>query len=175
MLYPLFLTLHLFAALIFIGTVFFEVLFLGSIRKQLPAKVMLLVEQGIGQRARILIPWVLLVLFGAGSGMVWLRYVPVLATPLASSFGTLLMLKIVLAVSVLLHFLVAMYLFKSGRMNARYLHFIHGSLFCHMIGIVLLAKGMFYLTWRAGLPASSSSAAITVCPTVRSTFDLRQR
>ena len=147
MLYPLFLTLHLFVALIFIGTVFFEVLFLGSIRKQLPAKVMLLVEQGIGQRARILIPWVLLVLFGAGSGMVWLRYVPVLATPLASSFGTLLMLKIVLAVSVLLHFLVAMYLFKSGRMNARYLHFIHGSLFCHMIGIVLLAKGMFYLTW----------------------------
>lgn len=147
MLYPLFLTLHLFAALIFIGTVFFEVLFLGSIRKELPAKVMLLVEQGIGQRARILIPWVLLVLFGAGSGMVWLRYVPVLATPLASSFGTLLMLKIVLAVSVLLHFLVAMYLFKSGRMNARYLHFIHGSLFCHMIGIVLLAKGMFYLTW----------------------------
>ncbi|WP_321833723.1 hypothetical protein [Pseudomonas kulmbachensis] len=147
MLYPLFLTLHLFAALIFIGTVFFEVLFLGSIRKQLPAKVMLLVEQGIGQRARILIPWVLLVLFGAGSGMVWLRYVPVLTTPLASSFGTLLMLKIVLAVSVLLHFLVAMYLFKSGRMNARYLHFIHGSLFCHMIGIVLLAKGMFYLTW----------------------------
>lgn len=147
MLYPLFLTLHLFAALIFIGTVFFEVLFLGSIRKQLPAKVMLLVEQGIGQRACILIPWVLLVLFGAGSGMVWLRYVPVLATPLASSFGTLLMLKIVLAVSVLLHFLVAMYLFKSGRMNARYLHFIHGSLFCHMIGIVLLAKGMFYLTW----------------------------
>ncbi|WP_338579293.1 hypothetical protein [Pseudomonas sp. ML2-2023-6] len=147
MLYPLFLTLHLFAALIFIGTVFFEVLFLGSIRKQLPAKVMLLVEQGIGQRARILIPWVLLVLFGAGSGMVWLRYVPVLATPLASSFGTLLMLKIVLAVSVLLHFLVAMYLFKSGRMNARYLHFIHGSLFCHMISIVLLAKGMFYLTW----------------------------
>ena len=147
MLYPLFLTLHLIAALIFIGTVFYEVLYQGSIRKQLPAKVMLLVEQGIGQRARILIPWVLLVLFGAGSGMVWLRYVPVLATPLASSFGTLLMLKIVLAVSVLLHFLVAMYLFKSGRMNARYLHFIHGSLFCHMIGIVLLAKGMFYLTW----------------------------
>lgn len=34
MLYPLFLTFHLFAALIFIGTVFFEVLFLESIRKQ---------------------------------------------------------------------------------------------------------------------------------------------
>ncbi|PNB76788.1 hypothetical protein C1X30_31895, partial [Pseudomonas sp. FW305-BF6] len=60
MLYPLFLTLHLFAAMIFIGTVFFEVLFLESIRKQLPVKVMLLVEQGVGRRARTLIPWVLL-------------------------------------------------------------------------------------------------------------------
>ena len=147
MLYPLFLTLHLFAALIFIGTVFFEVLFLESIRKQLPVKVMLLVEQGIGRRARTLMPRVLLVLFGAGLGMVWLRYLPILATPMSSSFGTLLMLKIVLAVSVLLHFLSAMFLFRSGRMNARYVHFIHGSLFCHMVGIVLLAKGMFYLTW----------------------------
>ena len=147
MLYPLLLTLHLFAALIFIGTVFFEVLFLESIRKQLPDRVMLLVEQAIGRRARALMPWVLLVLFGAGAGMVWLRYWPNLAAPLASSFGTLLMLKIVVAVSVLLHFLVAMYLFRSGRMTARYVHFIHGSLFCHMVVIVLLAKGMFYLTW----------------------------
>jgi hypothetical protein len=147
MLYPLFLTLHLFAALIFIGTVFFEVLFLESIRNQLPVKVMLLVEQGIGRRARTLMPWVLLVLFGAGLGMVWLRYLPVLATPMSSSFGTLLMLKIMLAFSVLLHFLSAMFLFRSGRMNARYVHFIHVSLFCHMVLIVLLAKGMFYLTW----------------------------
>lgn len=147
MIYPFLLTLHLFAALIFIGTVFFEVLFLESIRKQLSVKVMLLVEQGIGRRARTLMPWVLLVLFGAGLGMIWLRYLPSLASPLASSFGTLLTLKIILAVSVLLHFLGVMFLFRTGRMNARYLHFIHGSLFCHMVAIVLLAKSMFYLTW----------------------------
>jgi len=108
---------------------------------------MLLVEEGIGRRARLLMPWVLLVLFGAGLGMVWLRYLPVLASPLASSFGTLLALKVAVAVSVLLHFLVAMFLFKRGRMSPRYLQFIHGSLFCHMVVIVLLAKGMFYLTW----------------------------
>jgi hypothetical protein len=147
MLYPLFLTLHLFAALIFIGTVFFEVLFLENIRKKLPAKVMLLVEEGVARRARQLMPWVLLVLFGAGIGMVWLRYLPLLATPLASSFGTLLMLKILAAVSVLGHFLAAMILFNTGRMNARYVHFIHASVFCHMVVIVLLAKGMFFLTW----------------------------
>ncbi|MGY1448288.1 CopD family copper resistance protein [Pseudomonas chlororaphis] len=147
MIYPLLLTLHLFAALVFIGTVFFEVLFLENIRQQLPAKLMVLLEQGIARRARQLMPWVLLVLFGAGLGMVWVRYLPVLAAPLASSFGTLLLLKIVLAASVLGHFLVAMLLFRSGRMNARYSRFIHHSLFGHMLLIVLLAKGMFYLNW----------------------------
>lgn len=81
MIYPVLLTLHLFAALIFIGTVFFEVLFLDNIRKQLPARLMLLLEQAIGRRARQLMPWVLLVLFGAGIGMVWQRYLPLLAAP----------------------------------------------------------------------------------------------
>ncbi|WP_371355987.1 CopD family copper resistance protein [Pseudomonas chlororaphis] len=147
MIYPLLLSLHLFAALVFIGTVFFEVLFLEHIRKQLPAKLMVLLEQGIAQRARQLMPWVLLALFGAGLGMVWVRYLPVLAAPLASSFGTLLLLKIVLAASVFGHFLVAMLLFRSGRMNARYSRFIHHSLFGHMLLIVLLAKAMFYLNW----------------------------
>ncbi|QLL16226.1 CopD family copper resistance protein [Pseudomonas chlororaphis] len=147
MIYPLLLSLHLFAALVFIGTVFFEVLFLEHIRKQLPAKLMVLLEQGIAGRARQLMPWVLLALFGAGLGMVWGRYLPVLAAPLASSFGTLLLLKIVLAASVLGHFLVAMLLFRSGRMNACYSRFIHHSLFGHMLLIVLLAKAMFYLNW----------------------------
>ncbi|WP_397431520.1 CopD family copper resistance protein [Pseudomonas chlororaphis] len=147
MIYPLLLSLHLFAALVFIGTVFFEVLFLEHIRKQLPAKLMVLLEQGIAGRARQLMPWVLLALFGAGLGMVWVRYLPVLAAPLASSFGTLLLLKIVLAASVLGHFFVAMLLFRSGRMNARYSRFIHHSLFGHMLLIVLLAKAMFYLNW----------------------------
>lgn len=142
--YPILLTLHLFAALIFIGTVFFEVLILESVLKQIPAKAMIMVERGIALRARKLMPWVLLILFGAGVGMVWQRYLPVLATPLASSFSLLLTLKIILAVSVLGHFLSAMFLLKTGRMNARYSRFIHLSLFCHMIGIVILAKAMFY-------------------------------
>ncbi|MEG0860172.1 MAG: hypothetical protein RSD81_09120 [Pseudomonas sp.] len=147
MIYPVLLTLHLFAALIFIGTVFFEVLFLESIRKQLPAKLMLLLEQAIGQRARQLMPWVLLVLFGAGAGMVWQRYLPLLESPFNSSFGTLLLAKIVLAASVLVHFLGAMLLFKTDRMTARWVKFIHTSVFTHMVLIVLLAKAMFYLTW----------------------------
>ncbi len=70
-----------------------------------------------------------------------------LAAPLASSFNTLLTLKIILAVSVLGHFFGAMWLFRSGHMNGRYLRIIHLSLFAHMLGIVVLAKGMFYLSW----------------------------
>ncbi|GLU39334.1 MULTISPECIES: CopD family copper resistance protein [Pseudomonas] len=147
MIYPILLTLHLFAALMFVGTVFFEVLILESVRKHVPAAVMRQVEQGIGKRARRLMPWVLLVLFGAGLGMVWTRYLPLLADPLASSFGTLLSLKILLALSVLGHFFSAMFLLHSGRMNSTYFRRIHLSVFSHMVGIVLLAKGMFYLSW----------------------------
>ena len=147
MIYPVLLILHLFAALMFIGTVFFEVLILESVRKHVPAEAMGLIERGIGRRARQLMPWVLLALFGAGLGMLWLRYLPALAAPLASSFNTLLTLKLMLATSVLGHFFSAMWLFRSKRMTARYLRIIHLSLFAHMVGIVLLAKGMFYLSW----------------------------
>lgn len=145
--YPILLILHLFGALIFIGTVFFEVLILESVRKQVPAPAMRLLEQGIGRRARQLMPWVLLILFAAGLSMVWLRYLPALATPLDSAFGTLLALKITLAASVLGHFFTSMFLFKTKRMTGRYLRIIHLSLFAHMIGIVVLAKSMFYLNW----------------------------
>jgi len=147
MLYLLFLLAHLFAALIFIGTVFFEVLILGHLHRLLPARVMVLVEQGVGRRARALMPWVLLVLFGAGLGMVWLRYRPVLAAPWATSFGTLLTLKLVLAASVLAHFLLTMARMRWGSVSARYIRLVHLSLFGHMVAIVLLAKSMFYLTW----------------------------
>ena len=47
MLYLLLLLAHLFAALIFIGTVFFEVLILGHLHQHLPIRVMVLVEQGV--------------------------------------------------------------------------------------------------------------------------------
>ena len=145
--YPILLTLHLFAALIFIGTVFFEVLILESVRKHVPPAVMREVEQGIGKRARRLMPWVLLVLFSAGLGMVWVRSLPLLAVPLASAFATSLSVKITLALSVLGHFFTAMYLLFRGRMNSTYFRRIHLSVFTHMVGIVLLAKGMFYLSW----------------------------
>lgn len=144
--YPIFLTLHLFAALIFVGTVFFEVLVLEGVRKHVPADVMRQIERAIGNRARRLMPWVVLVLYGAGIGMAW-QHRTALEHPLASSFGLLLTLKIVLAFSVLAHFITALVSMKRRTMTARRSHFIHQSIFWHMVFIVLLAKGMFYLHW----------------------------
>ncbi|HEY0939717.1 MAG TPA: hypothetical protein VGE08_06440 [Steroidobacter sp.] len=144
--YPVLLTLHLFGALIFIGTVFFEVLMLEAVRKDVDRAAMRAVEQAIGRRARRIMPWVLMVIYGAGIGMAW-HYRAVLADPWQSTFGTLLALKIVLAISVLGHFATAMTWMLRGRMSLRRSRFIHISVFVHMIGIVLLAKGMFH--WAA--------------------------
>lgn len=146
MIYATLLTLHLFAALLFIGTVFFEVLILESVRKHIPRDMMRVLETAIGTRARSLMPWVLLVLYSAGLGMAWYHR-PALAQPLASSFGLMLTIKIVLAISVFAHFLTAMTLRRKNKLHAIHFKHIHLSLFFHMVGIVLLAKAMFYLHW----------------------------
>ncbi|KDB65196.1 hypothetical protein AZ16_2515 [Bordetella bronchiseptica B18-5 (C3)] len=56
MTYPILLALHLLAAFVFIGTVFFEVLILESVRRQVPREAMNAVERGIGNRARAIMP-----------------------------------------------------------------------------------------------------------------------
>ncbi|WMD22098.1 hypothetical protein RAS12_06910 [Achromobacter seleniivolatilans] len=144
--YPVLLILHLFAALFFIGTVFFEVLVLESVRKHVPRDAMRLLEVQIGTRVRKLIPWVLLVLYSAGIGMAW-QHRAALAHPFSSSFGLMLTLKIVLALSVFGHFLTAMTMRRRGKLHSRFSQRLHLSVFCHMVGIVLLAKSMFYLHW----------------------------
>lgn len=102
--YPVLLVLHLLAALVFVATVFFEVLILEHARKHVSHDSMREVERAAGDRARALMPWVL---YGAGIGMAW-QHRAALAQPCASSFGLLLSLKILLALSVFGHFPTAM-------------------------------------------------------------------
>ena len=87
----------------------------------------------------------ILLMIASGVGMAW-NYRAVLAQPLSSSFGMMLTLKIALALSVLGHFAVAMRTRGRGEHVSRRFHRIHVSVFCHMLGIVLLAKGMFYFS-----------------------------
>lgn len=147
MAYPILLILHLLAAIMFVGTVFFEVLILESIHRHVPARAMKMVEGALGRRLRRVMPWVILALFGCGLGMLYLRYMPLLADPLASPFATLLSLKLLLAASVLGHFAFAMLSFRSGRMTGQRSRRIHYSVFAHVLVIAVLAKGMFYLSW----------------------------
>lgn len=144
--YPILLLLHLFAAIMFVGTVFFEVLILEGIRKPLGKEAMREVERNIGRRARKIMPWVILVLFGAGIGMAW-TWRGALAQPFVSSFATLLWIKIILAISVFVHFLTAMILGGKGLLRSKHFQIIHLSVFVHVVLIVFLAKAMWYLTW----------------------------
>ncbi|PKP69023.1 MAG: hypothetical protein CVT83_04735 [Alphaproteobacteria bacterium HGW-Alphaproteobacteria-5] len=139
-------TLHLFAVIMFAGTVFFEVLILEAIRKPAGHEAMRIVETEIGRRARRLMPFVILVLYSAGIGLAW-RYRDVLAHPFDSGFALLLSIKIVLAISVLIHFITAVTLGARGKLKSRHVKFIHMSVFSHIVLIVLLAKAMFSVTW----------------------------
>jgi len=142
--YGLLLTLHLLAAIAFAGTVFFEVVMLAGMRRHLPAGLAREFERVLGNRATAIMPWVLLALYAAGIGLAW-QHRAALAQPLASSFGILLGAKILLAASVLGHFATAMAWRRRGTLNGRRSRRLHVSVFCHVAGIVLLAKGMFYL------------------------------
>jgi hypothetical protein len=144
--YFVLVTLHLLAAIMFVGTVFFEVLILDAVRKPVGREAMRQVESAIGQRARRVMPFVMVVLYSAGINMAW-QHRDVLAHPFASSFAMLLSIKIVLAISVLIHFITAVTLGARGRLKSRQVRFIHASVFCHVVFIVILAKAMFYVTW----------------------------
>lgn len=137
-------TLHLFAAIMFVGTVFFEVLVLEAIRASVGREAMRTVEAAIGRRARRIMPFVILLLYGAGLGLAW-EYRDALAHPFDSSFATLLSLKILLAASVLVHFVTAVTLGARGRLTSRRSRVVHFSVFGHVVLIVFLAKAMFYL------------------------------
>lgn len=144
--YPFLVTIHLLCATLFIGVVFFEVLILEGIRKQIGDQLMPQVETGLIARARKIMPWVVATLFITGLSMASFHW-GALRQPLTSSFGTLLAIKIVLAFSVLGHFITAMLKAKDGCMSSRRFELTHLSVAIHMLFIVILAKAMFYWQW----------------------------
>jgi len=146
MVYLLLKFAHLAAAAFFIGGVFFEVMILSRAARSLEPGPRQQLSRALGQRARKVMHWVVLVLFGAGLGLAW-HYRAALAEPFASSFGTLLTVKICLALSILGHFLVVVFLMRTGRMTPARSRLIHLSVLVQMLGILFLAKAMFLLSW----------------------------
>lgn len=146
MLYLLLKFAHLTAAAFFIGGGFFEVMILSRAARQLDVEPRERLSKALGQRARQVMHWVVLALYGAGIGLAW-HYRAALADPLSSSFGTLLTLKICLALSILCHFLFVVFLMRTGRMTPARSRLIHLSVLIQMLGILFLAKAMFVLNW----------------------------
>lgn len=146
MLYLLLKFVHLTAAACFIGGVFFEVMILRRAARQLDEAPRAQLSRALGQRARQVMHWVVLALYGAGVGLAW-HYRAALAQPFASSFGTLLTLKICLALSILGHFILVVLLMRSGRMTPERSRLIHLSVLVQMLAILFLAKAMFLLSW----------------------------
>ncbi len=142
--YGLFVTIHLLCAIIFVGAVFFEVLVIEPIEKKLPSGVGAQVAEAIPHRVRVFMPIVVTLLYLTGAAMFWVHFS---ARPdfFGTRFGWLLTTKILLTFAVLGVFVTAMRAARKGTMDPcrfKYTHRIVGAL---MLGIVLLAKGMFYL------------------------------
>lgn len=142
--YPLLHVLHLLSAILFIGVVFFEVVLLEGVRKHLGDALMAQVETGLVNRARKVMPYVVALLFLTGGGM-FLTYADGLDW--RDSFTLLLGLKILLALSVLVHFITALRAQAQGCMSSRRFQITHLSVGAHMLVIVVLAKSMFYVSW----------------------------
>ena len=143
MLYPFLLVTHLLAAIAFIGTLFFEVVIWHRARQQLAYTAQTTADQAIAVRSRKVLHGVVLLLYGAGISLAC-QHRGVLSQPLASSFGTLLSLKIVLALSIIGHYFLLAYWLKSARLTTTRASWIRRSILGHMVLIVILAKAMFY-------------------------------
>lgn len=142
--YGLFVTIHLLCALTFVGAVFFEVLVVEPMEKTLPPGVGCLVAEAIPRRVRGFMPIVVSLLYLSGAAMFWVHYS---ARPdfFHTKFGLLLTAKISLTFAVLGVFVASMRAARRGTMDVCRFRYTHRIVATLMLGIVLLAKGMFYL------------------------------
>lgn len=146
MLYNAIVTLHLLCAITFIGVVFFEVILLEGMRKPLGDELMEKVETSLIGRARKVMPWIVATLFVSG-GYLFSSHFNALEMSWNNSFTVLLSIKILLALSVLVHFVTAIRASLTGCMTSRRFQITHISVAIHMLLIVILAKAMFYINW----------------------------
>ena len=141
--YPWILLLHLSCAIIFVGAVVFEVVVIESLKKHFDIITMQGIEQAVMARVRRFMPIVVILLFLSGFAVFDIRCDGLQC--IGSRFGNWLLLKVVLAFAVLGVFANAMWAMRHGKMDVCRFRYTHRVVLGLMIGIVLLAKTMFYL------------------------------
>lgn len=140
--YPLILLLHLACAIVFVGAVAFEVLVLESFHDAFEAPLMARIEAAVMARVRRFMPVVVALLFLSGFALFDIRCngLACIGTP----FGWLLSLKVTLAFAVLGVFIGAIRAGLRGTMDPCRFRHTHRIVLGLMVGIVVLAKLMFY-------------------------------
>ncbi|WP_254424019.1 MULTISPECIES: hypothetical protein [unclassified Rhodanobacter] len=141
--YPWIVLIHLSCAILFVGSVAFEVLVIESLHRHFDGAIMQRIEQAVMARARRFMPLVVILLFASGGMLFDIRCAGI--SCIGTRFGNLLLLKMLLAFGVLGVFVNAMRAMRSGRMNVCRFRHTHRVVLGLMIGIVFLAKIMFYL------------------------------
>ncbi|MEO7063376.1 MAG: hypothetical protein ABI082_06330 [Dokdonella sp.] len=141
--YPWIVLLHLSCAIVFVGAVTFEVVVVESLHKHFDRVTMQRIEQAVMARARRFMPVVVVLLFLSGGMLFDIRCGGF--SCVGSRFGNLLLLKVLLAFGVLGVFVNAMWAMRHGRMDICQFRHTHRVVLAMMIGIVFLAKTMFFL------------------------------
>lgn len=141
--YPWILLLHLSCAIIFVGAVVFEVVVIESLKKHFDIITMQGLERAVMARVRRFMPIVVILLFLSGFAVFDIRCDGFQCV--GSRFGNWLLLKVVLAFAVLGVFANAMWAMRHGKMDVCRFRYTHRVVLGLMIGIVFLAKTMFYL------------------------------
>ena len=141
--YPWIVLLHLSCAIVFVGAVAFEVLVVESLHKRFDVATVQRIEEAVMARVRRFMPTVVVVLFLSGGTLFDIRCDGF--SCIGSRFGNLLLLKVLLAFGVLGVFVDAMWAMRHGRMDVCRFRHTHRIVLTLMVGIVFLAKTMFFL------------------------------
>lgn len=141
--YPWIVLLHLSCAIVFVGAVTFEVLVVESLHRHFDVVVMQRLEQAVMARVRRFMPAVVVLLFLSGFALFDIRCNGF--SCVNTHFGHWLLLKVLLAFTVLGVFVSAIWAGMRGRMDACRFRHTHRIVLGLMIGIVFVAKMMFYL------------------------------
>jgi hypothetical protein len=135
--------LHLACAIVFVGAVAFEVIVVESLHKRFDIVTMQRIEQAVMARVRNYMPGVVLLLFVSGGLLFDIRCDGFACV--GSRFGNWLLLKVLLAFGVLGVFVNAMWAMRRDKMDVCRFKYTHRVVLALMVGIVFLAKTMFYL------------------------------
>ena len=141
--YPWIVLLHLSCAIVFVGAVTFEVVVLEALHRHFDIATMQRIERAVMARVRQFMPVVVIGLFVSGGVLFEIRCGGLECV--GSRFGNWLLLKVLLAFGVLGVFVNAMWAMRSGKMDVCRFRHTHRIVLALMVGIVFLAKTMFYL------------------------------